>query len=334
MAAVRHLYVPLSAGTHLHVVEAEPTGPSRGTCVLVHGFPDTWYGWRKQIKAIAGCGFRVLVPDQRGYGDTTRPGPPVEEDFSMEEVCADMVALLDALLLPHAVFIGHDWGGTLVWNLAQQYPSRVSHVGAVCTPFFPQPAEDPWPKMLKSPGRFDYQVWFQTRDSQTELDADPGRTVRCMIRAWDDSREGVDATLEEQPPTVRKGLINVFPAEVGSKLLTPEEQRVYAGQFERCGFFGPLSWYRNVSRNWDWMKPTKGNKVVQHCLMITAEHDLVLTASMAKKYMPPHVPHCQYEHVRDAGHWVLQEQPEEINRLVVGWLANLPVASHVQEAKL
>eukprot|EP01065_Artemidia_motanka_P005342 TRINITY_DN12592_c0_g1_i1.p1 TRINITY_DN12592_c0_g1~~TRINITY_DN12592_c0_g1_i1.p1 ORF type:complete len:242 (+),score=84.86 TRINITY_DN12592_c0_g1_i1:334-1059(+) len=236
-----------------------------------------------------------------------------------------MISLLDALLVPHAVFFGHDWGGTLVWNLAQMYPQRVSHVAAVCTPFFPQPETDPFPRMLAKPGRFDYQVWFQFDAAQWELQEDPRRSVRCMLRTHDEER------WPSQPPTKQRGMLKHYPADLGrSRLLTDEEEDFYTAQFRRSGFRGPMGWYRNVSENWAWMRPSRGRKVLQESLMVTAAHDRVLTASMAKRLMPQHVPNCRFENVDGAGHWVLQERPDEVNKLLVSFLRGIKPAQHIR----
>eukprot|EP01062_Namystynia_karyoxenos_P031043 TRINITY_DN23059_c0_g1_i1.p2 TRINITY_DN23059_c0_g1~~TRINITY_DN23059_c0_g1_i1.p2 ORF type:complete len:358 (+),score=95.42 TRINITY_DN23059_c0_g1_i1:75-1076(+) len=329
---LRHSFLPLRTGVTLHYAELPPPDGAavRGVAVLCHGFPDTWYGWRKQIHAVADCGYHVLVPDMPGYGDSS--APKEVEFYSQEAVCASMVALLDALLVPHAVFIGHDWGGTLVWNMAIMYPQRVSHVAAVCTPFLPQPAKDPWPKMKQNPGRFDYQVWFQCDEAQTELEADAQRSVRAFLRAFDDEPAFLKSA---SPPTKQRGIMVHLPRTVSpSRMLTADEEAHYVGQFRRSGFFGPLSWYRNVSANWKWVRGAAQPKVLQESMMITAAHDRILTPTMARKYMPPHVLNCRYENVDAAGHWVLQERPEEVNAHLRSWLLGLKPPAHIAPAKL
>jgi pimeloyl-ACP methyl ester carboxylesterase len=152
----------------------------------VHGFPDTWFGWRHQIRALATAGYHVIVPDQRGYGETHFPARlrPPSSHFRQELACADMAALLDALCIQRVILLGHDWGGTLVWNMAMKYPDRVAAVAAVCTPFFPvNPAKNPWAAMQAKPGRFDYQLWFQTDSAEAELNAGPGPPRHPACRA-------------------------------------------------------------------------------------------------------------------------------------------------------
>eukprot|EP00929_Paragymnodinium_shiwhaense_P042485 TRINITY_DN21977_c0_g1_i3.p1 TRINITY_DN21977_c0_g1~~TRINITY_DN21977_c0_g1_i3.p1 ORF type:complete len:191 (+),score=28.89 TRINITY_DN21977_c0_g1_i3:475-1047(+) len=176
----------------------------------------------------------------------------MQDAYAMEHLCADMIALLDFLGLAHAIFFGHDWGGNLVWNLALQYPQRVSHVCAVCTPFMPHPAKDPWPKMQKAPGRFNYQVWFQGDAAEKELAGDVKRTVRAVFRRCDDAIQPFDTEAAALPPTKRGGLFVQLPSDVPpSPLLSEAEEAHYVRQFERSGYFGALSWYRHISRNWN-----------------------------------------------------------------------------------
>mmetsp|Transcript_11639 Transcript_11639/g.32961 ORF Transcript_11639/g.32961 Transcript_11639/m.32961 type:complete len:341 (+) Transcript_11639:53-1075(+) len=321
-AAVRHARCELRTGVSMHYVEAVPaSGGWSTTLLLVHGFPDTWYGWRHQISAVAAAGYRVLAPDMRGYGETT----PIGKDpawYCMENTTADLVALLDALLLDKVVICGHDWGGTCVWNFCLHHRERVSGVIAVCTPFFAWKNDNPWVKMQANPGRFDYQLYFQTDEAQREFERDLPRTVRCMIRgasAADIAATGAHATTP-WVPTKDGGAMAKIPKDVTrSTILSAADEEYYAWQFSRSGFFGPLSWYRNVERNWRWNARTEGQHVNVPCLMICAAKDATLPPSMAKG-MPEWIGDLRIEVVTDAGHWVLQEQPAEVNGLLIQWL--------------
>src|ERR671923_3043829 len=89
----------------LHYVEAGD-GP---LIVLLHGFPEFWYGWRRQIGPLAAAGFRVIAPDQRGYNRSDKP--PRVADYTTDKLARDVVAVLDALGIAKAAVVGHDWGG-------------------------------------------------------------------------------------------------------------------------------------------------------------------------------------------------------------------------------
>ena len=143
---LRHQQLEGVNGLSMHVAE-QGEGPA---IVLSHGFPELWYSWRHQIPALAEAGFRVLAPDQRGYGDTT--APEAVEDYSQRDFCEDLVAMLDRLEIEQAVFVGHDWGGAVVWNMALHFPERVRAVAGVNTPFRGQPPLPMLDALADSPG--------------------------------------------------------------------------------------------------------------------------------------------------------------------------------------
>ena len=117
-------------GIRLHIVEAGPEdGPP---VVLLHGFPELWYGWRRQIGPLAEAGFRVIVPDQRGYNTSGKPKGV--SAYRIEALAADVVGLLDAAGLPRASFVGHDWGGVVAWWLGLAHPDRVHRVAILNVP--------------------------------------------------------------------------------------------------------------------------------------------------------------------------------------------------------
>ena len=107
-------------GITLHVTE-QGDGPAVLFC---HGFPDTSYTWRRQMNAIASTGYRAIAPDMRGYGRSSAPTDPIL--YTPLQTAGDMVGLLDALNIPSAVLVGHDWGATHAWNAALMRPDRVS----------------------------------------------------------------------------------------------------------------------------------------------------------------------------------------------------------------
>ncbi len=100
--------------------------------VLCHGFPELAYSWRKQVGPFSKAGFRVIVPDQRGYGLTDQPEDV--KSYDMRHLCDDLAGMLDALKIDKAVFCGHDWGGGVVWAMARLYPDRCLGIIGVNTP--------------------------------------------------------------------------------------------------------------------------------------------------------------------------------------------------------
>ena len=109
--------------------------PDATPIVFVHGWPELSISWRHQLSVMAGLGFRAIAPDMRGYGRSSVYGR--HQDYAQEEIVADMLDLLDALGVEKAVWVGHDWGGPVVWSLAQHHPERCHGVAGLCVPYMP-----------------------------------------------------------------------------------------------------------------------------------------------------------------------------------------------------
>ena len=107
-------------GLEIHYVAA---GPKNGPLLLfLHGFPEFWISWRRQINWFAKAGYRVIVPDQRGCGESSRPAGV--RNYNLELLCQDMIQLLDHLDVTRAYLVCHDWGGMVGWHLGLKYPER------------------------------------------------------------------------------------------------------------------------------------------------------------------------------------------------------------------
>lgn len=117
---LKHEYVKVN-GVNLHVVKA---GPEDGQLViLLHGFPEFWYGWRKQIEPLAEAGYQVWVPDQRGYNLSDKPAKVA--DYDIDLLAKDVASLIEAAGKQKAFVVGHDWGGLVAWWTATIYPEKV-----------------------------------------------------------------------------------------------------------------------------------------------------------------------------------------------------------------
>ena len=119
-------------GVELNVVDVG-SGPP---VVLAHGFPELSYSWRHQVPALAAAGYRVLAPDQRGYGKSSRPD--AVEEYDIVHLTNDLLGLLDDIGEERAVFVGHDWGSMVVWQLSLLAPERVAGVVGMSVPFIPR----------------------------------------------------------------------------------------------------------------------------------------------------------------------------------------------------
>lgn len=129
LANLEHLTFE-NADVRLHAVAAGPTdGP---VVILLHGFPEFWYGWRKQIGALAGAGFRVVVPDQRGYNTSSKPKGIAR--YRVRELVSDVVAIIEQLGRPQVYLAGHDWGAIVAWAIAAWHGEHVARLAILNVP--------------------------------------------------------------------------------------------------------------------------------------------------------------------------------------------------------
>ncbi|XP_072039834.1 bifunctional epoxide hydrolase 2-like [Amphiura filiformis] len=313
---VAHCYATTKDGTKLHYAEMGQ-GP---VLILCHGFPESWYSWRFQIPALAMAGYRVIALDQKGYGDSSSPDEI--EEYTQEKLCADIISLMDVLGIGQATFIGHDWGGVVVWNLAVWYPERTRAVAGVNTPYFPpNPDGNPLKKMYEKPGVFDYQLYFQTPGvAERELERDLHRTFNLFLSSTkkEDIKPG-EKVISTAGVRDRGGILVGLPEKPTlSTLLTQEDLEYYVQEYKKSGFRGPLNWYRNVETNWKWSLKAIGRKIMSPALMVTAEYDLVLPEA-ASRHMDKWIPNLSRAHLK-CGHWTQMEQPAELNKALVEWL--------------
>jgi pimeloyl-ACP methyl ester carboxylesterase len=303
-------------GIDMAVYEA---GPKDGLpVVLCHGFPELAYSWRHQIPALAAAGFHVLAPDQRGYGLTSRPAKV--EDYDMAHLTGDLAGMLDAFGIKDAVFVGHDWGGLVVWQMPIYQPDRVKAVIGVNTPFFPRAPIDPIMGLKMMRGENNYVVFFQKPGVADEILArDVGKTFRFFMR-----RGAVTAKEFAQLPQEMKNfeLVHAIQEDEatwrGEVLLNPEEMKFFVDTFTKTGFTGGINWYRNLTRNWE-QSGTMEQRVHVPGLMIMAEDDVVLPPSLTDG-MELYVPDLERVLIHGSGHWTQQEKPEETSRAIIDWL--------------
>jgi len=300
-------------------VHEQGSGPA---IVLCHGFPELAYAWRHQLPALAGAGFRAIAPDQRGYGATGGPkGPDAVPLYDMAHLTGDLVGLLDALDLEKAVFCGHDWGGIVVWQMALMHPDRVAGVIGVNTPFMPRAPIDPIQMMRQVFGEDMYIVHFQKYgEAERVLEADIAKSMRFWYR-----KSRMKLADYDKLPAEYKGLslIRTFeqPEERWSAPLVMDEAELdtYIRAFEHTGYEGGINWYRNFTRNWA-ASAGLAQRIEVPCLMISAADDVVLRPEMTNG-MENYIPDLEKHIIADCGHWTQSERPEELNRLMLGWLA-------------
>jgi pimeloyl-ACP methyl ester carboxylesterase len=304
-------------GIDMHVAE-QGEGPA---VVLCHGFPELWYSWRHQLPALAQAGYRAIAPDQRGYGGTDRP--PAVEDYDVIHLTDDMLGLLDALGEDSAVFVGHDWGAPVVWNLALRAPERVRGVVGMSVPFLPRGPMDPVQALdALFADQFFYILYFQ---QPGVADQDLGRDTRDTLRRFY-AAISAEATAEAFRPLPRQGTtLRDWLPEPGALpgWLSQADLDLYVAEFTRTGFTGGLNWYRNLKRNWERTEDLDGRKVEVPALFIAGERDPVI-AMFPIAAMNEWVPDLRDTlMIPETGHWTQQERPSEVNAALLQFLSGL-----------
>jgi pimeloyl-ACP methyl ester carboxylesterase len=282
-------------------LQDEGAGP---LIVLCHGFPELAYSWRAQIPALTAAGYRVIAPDMRGFGNSS---VPLEvEAYDVITLCGDLCGVLDDVGEESAIFIGHDWGASVVWQLAVMQPERVRAVAGLSVPFVPRAPAAPIPIMRRHLGEDFYIVWFQQPGvADGALASDVRRTLTT-------SRQWTAQWAEESGAELKR-----------APWISEEELAVYIEAFERTGFTGGLNWYRNIDRNWELTEPFAERRIEQPAMYLTGELDPV------RRFMPAEAMHGWVTDLRaeivvpGAGHWVQQQAPEAVNAALLEFLAEL-----------
>ena len=285
--------------------------------IFCHGFPELAFSWRHQLAACEAAGVWAIAPDQRGYGLTERPAAVT--DYDMEHLTGDLVGLLDHLGAAKGVFVGHDWGGIVVWQLPLLHPDRVAGIIGLNTPFMRRAPLDPIEGMRKVFGEDMYIVWFQKPGvADAALAADVDKTMRFFMRR-PAAIQQVAAPTGGSTFAFGDALKAWDKADTANLLLNADELAGFVETFQATGFTGGINWYRNFSRNWERSAdlPTRIDGVP--CLMIMAEKDVVLSPAMADG-MEEVISDLEKALIKDSGHWTQQEKPEEVNRLILDWM--------------
>jgi pimeloyl-ACP methyl ester carboxylesterase len=267
----------------LNVAEA---GPADGRpLILLHGFPESIAGWHRQIRPLAEAGFRVVVPDQRGYGASDRPGGIAA--YHLDRLAADVIALADACGFPRFALAGHDWGGLVAWWVASFHPDRVARLAILNAPH-PGIVQD---YMKRHPGqwlRSYYVAVFQL----------PGLPERMLLA------NGAAAlrralTSSSQPGT--------FPPAILDR---------YSRQWMQPGAMtAMLNWYRALMR----LPRRDPPRVVSPTLILWGRRDHALQPGLAEASLAL----CDNGRIRwfpDVTHWVQHEAADSVNEALSEFL--------------
>lgn len=273
-------------GITLHAIVAGP--PDGPLVVLLHGFPEFWYGWRKQIDPLAEAGYRVLVPDQRGYNLSDKPRGVAA--YNIDELAADVIGLIDAEGRDKAVVVGHDWGAAVAWWTAIRYPDRVEKLVILNVPH-PLVMQRHLRKSFSQLRKSWYMFFFQIPklpESLMRL-----RNFRGMLDSLRKSSRG-----------------GVFDEADG--------QRYVQAWSQPGALTSMINWYRGLTR----ARPERVSspRVKVPTLMIWGVGDRFLDVEMTQ----PSIELCddgRLELIDEATHWVQHEEAPRVNALILDFLA-------------
>lgn len=272
-------------GIRLHIVQA---GPKSGIpVVLLHGFPEFWYGWRKQIPALAKAGCRVIVPDQRGYNLSDRPKGI--NAYCINNLVGDIVGLIDALDYEKVNVVGHDWGALVSWWLAIQHPERLHRLGILNVPH-PAVMKRFLQRDLEQMSRSLYALFFQ-------FPWLPELSLRMFN--W-------------------SGAALLLRRSARGLAFTDEDIKKYKEAWVQPGAMtAMLNWYRAATRYQS--QVTDDMRVHVPTLLLWGVKDLALSYRMAR----PSLDHCEEGNLiffPDATHWVQHEEADEVNRHLLNFI--------------
>jgi pimeloyl-ACP methyl ester carboxylesterase len=303
-------------GVRLRTLESGRRGDP--LVILAHGFPELSYSWRHQIPALAAAGYHVLAPDQRGYGGSSRPA--AIDAYNIVELTSDLVGLLDDVGAERAAVVGHDWGSIVAWTMPLLHPGRVAAVAGLAGPPTPRPSKPPTAGWRRRFGEnFFYILYFQEPGvADADLARDPAVTMRRTLAGRLPNH--AEAAYMAQPGPA--GYVERLPEPAAlPHWLSERELDHYVQEFARTGFTGALNWYRNFDRNWELTADPPADTITVPALFLAGTDDPVLSFAPTDRYAK--VVRGPYRQVLigDAGHWIQQEKPAEVNRELLAFLA-------------
>lgn len=292
-APIKHGYANVN-GIRLHYAEAGESTAGDNLVILLHGFPEFWYSWQKQLDALSGS-FHVVAPDMRGYNLSDKP--PLVADYKIDKLVGDVIGLIDHFGAKQAAIVGHDWGAGVAWAVVQKHPERVSKLAVLQVPILAAwRANLTFRQLLRSWYMFFFQIrglpeWLISRqDFRTIERTFTERVAQKNSFTGDDVARYKEAARQ---PGALTGAINYYRANV----------------FDR--FF---------SRSGKGETGKTDRRVRVPTLFIYGEQDFAIlpaTVRGQEKYIDAY-----YREVRipESGHWVQNEAPAKVNAALLEFL--------------
>jgi len=293
--------------------------------IMVHGWPESWYSWRHQLKPIADLGYKVLAIDVRGYGQSSKPYEV--EKYDMLSLVGDIINIINKENVENAILIGHDWGAPICWSTAALHPDKIKAVIGLSVPHARRGSIsniELWRQIYKD--NFFYQTYFQAEGvAEKELEKDIGSSLR-KIYYWI-SAEGHDAKVRtnfDKDSELLDGLIDPDPFP---NWLSSNDLDFYINEFKNSGFRGPINRYRNQDRDWEKIPELSTLQIEVPSFFIGGGKDSV--RKFLKGYDMYENPgkNCTNFYgkliIEEAGHWVQQEAPQKTTDGIISFLKKI-----------
>jgi pimeloyl-ACP methyl ester carboxylesterase len=282
---VGHGEAQVGGGVSLHYAEA---GPGDGPLVvLLHGFPEFWYSWRRQLPALAQAGFHVVAPDMRGYGLSDKPSG--WREYHTDVVAGDIAGLIGHFGVERAHVVGHDWGGAVAYSVAMFHPEVVDRLAILNVPHPARMlAASRTVKQLKKSW---YVFLFQIP----------------VLPEWWIARE--DFSFAKR--SLRAGARGAFSDE--------DLERYVEAWSQQGALTGMVNYYRAYLRRSPRRMLARMRPIEAPTLIIWGERDRYIGSELAEPESK-WVPNLRVERLEEASHWVQHEAPERVNELLIGFL--------------
>uniref|UniRef100_A0A0C9QQT7 TSA: Wollemia nobilis Ref_Wollemi_Transcript_13765_1333 transcribed RNA sequence n=1 Tax=Wollemia nobilis TaxID=56998 RepID=A0A0C9QQT7_9CONI len=311
MENIKHKHVDVG-GLKLHVAEIG-SGPD---VLLLHGFPEIWYSWRHQMIALANAGFHAIAPDFRGYGLSDQPSEIEKGNYS--DLVEDMAGLLDALGIQNVFVVAKDFGAIVAYCLDLLYPDRVRGIVTLGIPHL-----KPGPQILPLelfPKDFYIRHWQEPGRGL----ADFGRfDVEAVVRNVYILFSRSELPVAEEG----KGIMDLYdPSTPLPPWFTENDLKMYSSLYERSGFVFPLQVpYISMFRNWGKLGDLADRTIGAPSLLIMGTKDYVLKFPGMEYYinsemLKSEVPNLEITFFPEGSHFVQEQYPEEVNKLLLGFL--------------